>query len=45
MAIGGIGIEDIAPLMQTGISGIALSSAILDADDPVEAAKKIIRMI
>jgi thiamine-phosphate pyrophosphorylase len=45
MAIGGIGIEDIAPLMQTGISGIALSSAILNADDPVEATKKIIRHI
>lgn len=44
-AIGGIGIDDIPPLIKTGISGIALSSAILNAKDPIEETKKIIHLI
>ncbi|MDH6533874.1 thiamine phosphate synthase [Parabacteroides sp. 52] len=44
-AIGGIRAEDIPALLQTGISGIALSSSILTAADPVEETKKIIHII
>jgi len=43
VAIGGITAEDIPALMQTGIAGIALSGAILRADNPIEEIKKIIQ--
>ena len=36
VAIGGITAEDIPMIMQTGVTGIALSGAVLNADDPVE---------
>lgn len=36
VAIGGIGVEDIGPLISSGIHGIALSSLILDAEEPSE---------
>lgn len=42
LAIGGITIDDIPALMQTGISGIALSSTILQAEDPVGETQRII---
>lgn len=42
LAIGGITIADIPGIMQTGVSGIALSSAILNAANPVEETKKIL---
>ena len=42
VAIGGITVSDIPALMQTGIAGIALSGAILRADNPKEEIKKII---
>ena len=45
LAIGGISISDIPALLQTGISGIALSSTILNAKDPVEETRKIIELI
>lgn len=45
LAIGGITIEDIPAILQTGMSGIALSSTILNADNPVEETEKIIEMI
>lgn len=35
VAIGGITIDDVDPLLQTGVSGIAMSGAIINADDPV----------
>ena len=41
LAIGGITMGDICELMRTGISGIALSSTILQAEDPVEETRKI----
>ena len=44
-AIGGINIDDIEAIMQTGISGIALSSTILQAINPIEETKKIIQTI
>lgn len=43
VAIGGITADDIPALMQTGIAGIALSGAILRADNPKEEIKKIMR--
>lgn len=39
-AIGGIQYEDIVPLMNTGIKGIAVSSAITQAKDPVNEIKR-----
>ena len=43
VAIGGITANDIPALMQTGIAGIALSGAILHADNPIEEVKKILK--
>jgi thiamine-phosphate pyrophosphorylase len=45
LAIGGVTIADIPGLMQTGISGIALSSTILQAEDPVAETQEIITCI
>ncbi|MCD8291583.1 MAG: thiamine phosphate synthase [Prevotella sp.] len=45
IAIGGITINDIPQLMETGISGIALSGCILHADDPVGEMKNIINTL
>lgn len=35
VAIGGITADDIEPLMSTGVNGIAVSGAIINADDPM----------
>lgn len=43
IAIGGIRKEDVSPLMQTGISGIAISSAILNAPRPKEEMELLIQ--
>lgn len=45
VAIGGITVEDIPAIMGTGVSGIALSGAILGAADPVEMTARIIETI
>ena len=45
VAIGGITVEDIPAVMGTGVSGIALSGAILGALDPVEMTARIIETI
>lgn len=45
VAIGGITVEDIPAVMGTGVSGIALSGAILGAPDPVEMTARIIETI
>ena len=45
VAIGGITEADIPELMQTGINGIALSSSILRAKNPIEEMKKIMTLI
>ncbi len=42
VAIGGITCEDIPALMQTGIDGIAISGAVLNAADPVAEMKRMI---
>lgn len=45
VAIGGIRKEDIPELMADGVHGIALSSSILRAENPVEEMKGIIEML
>jgi thiamine-phosphate pyrophosphorylase len=44
-AIGGIAASDIPDILGTGASGIALSSAILQAQNPVEEAKRIMAAV
>lgn len=44
-AIGGILLEDVGPLMETGITGIAVSGAIINAPDPVEETRRFIHEI
>lgn len=43
-AIGGITEEDIPAIMQTGVSGIAISGCILNAEDPAAKAHEIMEM-
>lgn len=45
VAIGGITCEDIPDIMQTGVSGIALSGTILRADNPVEETRRILSLL
>ena len=45
VAIGGITQKDIPSLMETGITGIALSGSILQAEHPIEEMKEIINTI
>jgi thiamine-phosphate pyrophosphorylase len=45
LAIGGITVVDIPEILRTGVSGIALSSAILAATDPVTETGKILKAI
>ena len=42
VAIGGITFEDIPAILQTGVTGIALSGTILRADNPVEETRRIL---
>lgn len=42
VAIGGITAEDIPAIMQTGVTGIALSGTVLRAEDPVAEMQKLI---
>ena len=44
VAIGGITIDDIPSIMQTGVNGIALSGTVLNATDPVQEIKRIMLM-
>lgn len=43
VAIGGIGVDDIAPLREAGAAGVAVVSAICAADDARQAAQEIRR--
>lgn len=45
VAIGGITAADIPGILQTGVTGIALSGTILKADDPVEETRRILGLI
>ncbi|EOS10370.1 thiamine phosphate synthase [Phocaeicola sartorii] len=44
VAIGGITLEDIPSIMETGVTGIALSGTILRAEDPVAETKRIMNL-
>lgn len=44
VAIGGITYSDIPAIMQTGVNGIALSGTILQAENPIEETRKILRL-
>ena len=41
VAIGGVTSDDIEPLLATGVNGIAMSGAIINATDPVDYTKKL----
>lgn len=45
VAIGGITLDDIDPLMETGINGVAMSGAIINAPDPKEYTAKVIEAL
>lgn len=45
VAIGGITAEDIPSIMQTGITGIALSGTVLRAENPAEEMAKLIELL
>lgn len=44
VAIGGILYDDIPAVMSTGVHGIALSGAVLDAENPVEEMRRIVNL-
>lgn len=43
VAIGGILYDDIPEIMQTGVTGIAVSGAVLNAENPVEEMKRMVK--
>ena len=45
VAIGGIELEDIAPLMRCGITGVALSGMLLRAADTAARTREVLRII
>lgn len=45
VVIGGITLDDIVPLMETGINGVAMSGAIINAPDPKEYTAKVIEAL
>ena len=45
VAIGGITIDDVEPLMKTGINGIAMSGAIINAPDPVAYTAEVLKRL
>lgn len=45
VAIGGICKEDVRQLLEVGVDGIALSSSVLCADDPVDEMRRIVAIV
>lgn len=45
VAIGGITLEDVEPLMKTGVNGIAVSGAIINAPDPMLYTSQIMEKL
>lgn len=45
VAIGGITVDDIPAIMRTGVTGIALSGAILNAEDPKSMTESILETL
>ena len=42
VAVGGVTLEDIPALMGAGLQGVAVSGAIINADDPVEYTRRLL---
>ena len=45
VAVGGITFNDVLPLLEAGVNGIAVSGAIADADDIVKATKDFLKVL
>lgn len=45
VAIGGITIEDIPAIMAAGVQGVAMSGAIINADDPAEYTARVLKLL
>jgi thiamine-phosphate pyrophosphorylase len=45
LAIGGVTADDIPGILSVGVSGVAMSSAILQAQDPVAETKRIVELL
>jgi len=45
VAVGGITLDDVEPLMKTGVNGIAVSGAIINAPDPMIYTSKIMEKL
>ncbi len=45
VAIGGITADDIPAIMQTGVTGIALSGTVLRAEDPIQEMQRLIGLL
>lgn len=45
VAVGGIKLDDVIPLLEAGVNGIAVSSAIANADDIVKETKKFLDIL
>ena len=45
VAIGGITAADVPSIMKTGVTGIAISGAVINAVDPVDEMKRLIKII
>lgn len=45
VAVGGIKLEDVLPLLEAGVNGIAVSSAIADSDDIVKTTKEFLKVL
>ena len=45
VAVGGIGLEDVVPLMETGVNGLAVSGAIANSDDIKKATEDFLEAI
>lgn len=45
VAVGGVTLDDVLPLLEAGVNGIAVSSAIADADDIVKATKDFLKVL
>ena len=45
VAIGGISLDDVEPLMATGVNDIAMSGAIINAPDPMLYTSKVMEKL
>ncbi|MCI9606603.1 MAG: thiamine phosphate synthase [Muribaculaceae bacterium] len=45
VAIGGLTEADVAPLMEAGVNGVAVSGAIINAPDPVEYTSDLLKIL